>query len=149
MKKGTSISIEILTEELILDITRIMKKNYSETKHFDIPLDIDWDFYLSLRKAFKAFIMRNMDDTIVGILFFITANYPHIKTLTMAQQVTFYVEPKYRRYSLEMISCSESYFTQVGINLIIQSARYKTGFCKVLEEKGYEPSDIAFIKRIR
>lgn len=141
------ITLEKLDVPLIIEIENIINDNYAETAHFDIPLDIDWNTYLSIEDSFKAFVMRD-DGAIVGILFFVVAKYPHIRSLTMAQQVTFYVKPEYRKHSLKMIKESEVYFTDYGINLIIQSARYDSGFCKVLEAKNYEQSDVQYTKRI-
>lgn len=141
------ITLEKLDVPLIIEIENIINDNYAETAHFDIPLDIDWNTYLSIDNSFKAFVMRD-DGAIVGILFFVVAKYPHIRSLTMAQQVTFYVKPEYRKHSLKMIKESEVYFTDYGINLIIQSARYDSGFCKVLEAKNYEQSDVQYTKRI-
>ena len=142
------INLEGLTDNLINEVKTIIDENYAETAQFDIPLDIDWDTYKSIDNAFKAFIMRD-GNKIVGILFFVTCSYPHIKTMFMAQQVTFYVKPDYRKYSLKMIKDSEIYFESIGIDLIIQSARYGSDFCKVLDAKEYEPTDITYVKRIK
>lgn len=142
------ISIEPLSIKLISEVEQIIDDNYAETAHFDIPLDIDWDSYLSFEDAFVAFVLRDKGE-VVGILFFIVAHYPHIKELLMMQQVTFYVKPDYRKHSLKMIKVSETYAEQNGIDLIIQSARFDSSFCKVLEKKDYEPADVTYVKRIK
>jgi hypothetical protein len=141
------IGYEPLTINLIMDTEDIIAANYEETSQFHHPMDIDWDMYKRLEDKFLAFTMRD-DGFIVGILFFAVDSYPHIKSWKMAQQLTFYVSPAYRRYSLQMIKLSENYCKANGIDIIIQSARYGTGFCNVLDKKGYERADITYTKRL-
>lgn len=141
------VGLETLSHDLIMETEDIIAENYAETSHFHEPLDINWEMYMSLGVNFKAFTMR-ADGRIVGILFFVTDRYPHIKTLMMAQQLTFYVIPEYRKHSLDMVKLSEDYFKAHGIDIIIQNARYDTGFCNVLDAKGYTRADITYTKRI-
>lgn len=143
-----NVFLENLDTDLIKEIEDIIDANYAETAHFDIPLDIDWTMYLGCGEAFKAFVMRDKNFAIAGVLFFLVSTYPHIKTLNMAQQITFYVIPEFRRYSLLMIKASEIHFKKIGVDLIVQSARHDTGFCSVLEAKGYERTDVTFVKRV-
>lgn len=143
-----TIRMERLTHFLIDEVQMILDDNYAETSQFHEPMDIDWSMYMAIEGMFKAFVMRNMNDRVVGILFFMVAPYPHIKTWLMAQQVTFYVEPEYRRHSLKMINFSEQYLSEIGVDIIVQSARYDTGFCKVLDSRGYERADITYTKRL-
>ena len=142
------IKLERLDFHLIDEIQMILDDNYEETSQFHQPLDIDWGMYMAIEGMFKAFVMRNMNRRVVGVLFFMVAPYPHIKTWIMAQQVTFYVEPDYRRHSLKMLNYSEKYLTEIGVDIIVQAARYNTGFCKVLDSKGYERADITYTKRL-
>ncbi len=142
------INLEQLNWNLINEVEHIIDDNYAETSHFHEPLDIDWNMYMMLDDVFKAFVMRNDNYRVVGILFFMVHAYPHIKSLLMAQQVTFYVEPKYRRHSLSIMKISEDYFKQLGVSIIVQSARYDTEFCNVLDAKGYQRADITYTKRI-
>ncbi len=141
------ISIEKLCPELIDEAKVIIDSNYYETSHFDIPLNIDWNTYLSIGNMLVPFILR-ADDSIVGILFFVISDYPHSKDYVSAQQVTFYIKREYRMYSKDMIMASEQHFTKMGIDIIIQSSRYNTGFSNTLDKNGYERSDIMHIKRL-
>lgn len=143
-----NVFLEELDHNLIAEVDDIIQANYKETAHFDEALDIDWDMYLRCGDSFKAFTMRDNNFKVTGILFFLCYMYPHIKTMSMAQQVTFYVLPEYRRHSLTMIKYSEEYFRTTGVELILQSARHDTGFCSVLEAKGYKRTDVTFAKRI-
>ena len=142
------ISIEKLTEELIEECTPIIDRNYKETGHFIEDLDISWDHFLMLGDSFVCIIMRNDENKIVGILFFIISLYSHISYLLMAQQITFYVDKKYRFSSMRMLDFSEEFCKNNRVDFILQSARYGTKFCDTLKHKGYEPSDITFIKRM-
>ena len=141
------IKLEKLDRNLIEETEAIIDENYAETSQFHQPLDINWNMYMMIDDAFKAFVMRD-DDRIVGILFFAVDQYPHIQTWLMAQQLTFYVTPNYRRYSLQMIKLSEDYFRDLGVDVVIQSARYDSSFCTVLDKKGYEKQDITYTKRL-
>lgn len=141
------IKLEKLDRNLIDETEAIIAENYAETSQFHQPLDINWNMYMVLDTAFKAFVMRD-EDRIVGILFFALDQYPHIQTWLMAQQLTFYVTPDYRRFSLQMIKLSEDYFRDLGVDIVIQSARYDTPFCSVLDAKGYQRTDITYTKRL-
>jgi hypothetical protein len=141
------VTLDRLSHDLIMETEDIIAENYAETSHFHEPLDINWDMYMALGVNFKAFTMR-ADGRMVGVLFFAIDRYPHVKTLMMAQQLTFYVTPQYRKHSLEMIRLSEDYFKDHDIDIIIQNARYDTGFCNVLDAKGYTRADITYTKRI-
>lgn len=144
---NVTLKIEKLTKDLILEVEQILADNYEETKHFDEPLDIDWNMYL-LIPTFTCFILRNTDNRIVGILFFVVTSYPHLKELLMAQQVTFYIEPEYRMNAFKMLQISEQHMSDNNVNIIVQSARFDSRFGKLLEHKGYEPQDITFTKRL-
>ena len=143
-----NIKVESLNNQLIADIEEIIESNYLETSQFDEAMDLDWEMYLRCGEDFIAIIMRDGDGNVVGILCFLAAPYPHIKTIPMAQQVTFYVVPSYRGLSLDMVKFSEVYLKGVGIELIIQFARYGSGFCKVLDAKGYTKMDVTYTKRL-
>ncbi len=142
------IRCEDLTESLIKECTPILNQNHSETGQFEI-LDIDWDYYISLGERFIAFVLRD-DKTkeIKGVLFFLIGTYPHDKSLVMAQQVTFYVDKKYRTQSLKMIRFSEVYFLG-WVDLILQSARVDSDFCKILGRIGYNKEDLTFSRRLQ
>ncbi len=142
------ISVETLDFDLISDCTDIIDRNYLESGHQDDELDIDWDMYLSCGSNFLAIILREEDDNIVGVLFFILTTYPHIKTLNMAQQITYYIDPKFRNNSNAMIDFSEKFLEEIGVNYITQSARYDSNFCKTLIKKNYEKQDVTFTKRL-
>ena len=141
------VSLEPLTHELIMETEDIIAANYGETAQFHQPMDIDWEMYMLLEEKFLAFTMRD-EGFVVGILFFAVDRYPHIKSWVMAQQLTFYVSPEYRRFSLQMVKLSEDYCKANDIDIIIQSARYDTGFCDVLDAKGYQRADITYTKRL-
>ena len=145
---NVNIKVERLDNLLIAEIQEILKNNYAETAHFNIDLDINWDTYLLIGEAFYPIVMRNETNRIVGILFFLIDRYPHIQSLMMAQQITFFVEKEYRRYSLRLLKESENLLREIGIDLIIQSARYDSPLCKILEQKEYEKADLQFVKRI-
>ena len=141
------IRLEKLDRDLIDETEAIISENYMETSQFHEPLDINWNMYMMLDDAFKAFVMR-YNERIVGILFFALDNYPHIQSWLMAQQLTFYVTPEFRRHSLQMIKLSEEYFRDLGVDIVIQSARYDSPFCMVLDKKGYQRQDITYSKRL-
>lgn len=142
------INREQLNKFLIEELTDITNKNYIESGHFEEPLDIDWDMYLSIGDVFNSIILRDNELVIRGILFFFVGVHPHIKTKLVAQQITFFIEKGYRQNSGLMIQYSENYFSERGVNFIRQSARYNSHFCKYLSQKGYTKEDITFLKRI-
>ena len=139
------VNLETLTDSLIDECRDIVYANHKESGQFD-KLKIDWNMYLQT-PGFVAIVMRDVD-TIVGILFFITGPFPHNTDWIAAQQVTYYILPKYRKHSKEMMSYSENLFRIHNVDLIIQSARIGTGFCKTLEHEGYEAQDITYTKRL-
>ena len=47
------INREQLNKFLIEELTDITNKNYIESGHFEEPLDIDWDMYLSIGDVFE------------------------------------------------------------------------------------------------
>lgn len=144
-----NIKVEKLTVNLIKECEPILARNYKESGQFIEDLDINWNAYLLLDDLFVAIIMRNKENEICGILFFIVSSYSHISYLIVAQQVTFYIDKKFRSRSIKMINFSENLFDDMNIDFIIQSARYHTNFCKTLGKLKYEPSDLTFIKRIK
>ncbi len=139
---------EQLSKFLIEELYDITNNNYEESGHFEEPLDIDWNMYLSVGDMFTSIILRDEELVIKGILFFFVNTHPHIKTKLVAQQITFFIEKGYRRNSSLMIQYSENYFSERGVNFIRQSARYDSHFCKYLSQKGYTKEDITFLKRI-
>ena len=141
------IKLEKLDRYLIDETEEIIDENYAETSQFHHPMDINWNMYMMLGDSFKAFVMRD-GKKIVGVLFFAVDQYPHSQTWLMAQQLTFYVTPNYRKHSLQMIKLSEDYFRDLGVDIVIQSARYDTPFCNVLDKKGYQRADITYTKRL-
>lgn len=144
-----NIKVEKLTIDLIKECEPIIARNYKETGQFIEDLDINWNLYLSLDDLFIAIIMRNNENKIRGILFFIVSPYSHISYMIAAQQVTFYIDKHHRSNSVKMIAFSEKLFEDMNVDFIIQSARYNTNFCKTLGKLKYEPSDLTFIKRIK
>lgn len=143
-----NIKVERLTSELINECEPIVNRNHKETGQFIEDLNINWDAYLLMKDHFLAIIMRNEENKICGILFFIVSSYSHISNLIVAQQVTFFIDKQYRLYSIKMLKFSENLFENSHVDFILQSARYHTSFCSVLSKLGYEPSDLTFIKRI-
>lgn len=143
-----NINTEKLTKDLISEMSPILIRNYKESGHMIEDLDICWDSYLSVSSCFTCIIMRDDDAIISGILLFLISPYSHVKSLICAQQVTFFIDKLYRGSSRDMISFSEELFKSLGVDFIIQSARYNTHFCGTLGKLGYEPTDLAFMKRI-
>ena len=145
---NAEIFVEKFNRIFVQEIHLILEQNYKETAQFDEPLDIDWEAYLSAGDNMVAFVMRNEGSEIVGLLIFHLGWYPHIKTLIVAQQVTFYVMPEYRRHSLKLLKFSENYLKEHDIDIIVQSARCDSEFCNVLDAKGYARTDVTFTKRL-
>ncbi len=141
------IMVEELTYKLIDEVMPIIQDNHDISGHFS-ELNIDWNSYLSIGDAFSAFVMRNECDEIVGILFFAIGAYPHNYEWMMAQQITFYVQPEYRKWSMKFMQYSEDFLKKAGVDIIIQAARVGTIFCKTLEQKGYSPADVTYTKRL-
>ena len=139
------IGIEKLTGDLISECMPLIEMNHEESGQFE-ELNIDWPMYLSCEENFRAFTLRDKGN-VVGILFFLTCKYPHNINWVMAQQITFYVTPEYRPYSINLMKYAERHFTG-WVDLIIQSARVGSDFCKVLERKGYVATDITYTKRL-
>lgn len=142
------IEVEKLTDKLIKECDSILDENYRETGHFIEDLDVHWKSYLMLGDSFLPIVMRDKEDIIRGVLFFLVSPYSHITSLIVAQQITFFVNKRYRFYSIKMITFSEKLFESMNVDFIIQSARYHTKFCDILGRLGYAPSDLTFIKRI-
>lgn len=142
------ISIEKLDIALIEECEVILAANQKESGHFIEDLDIYWTGYLALGDCFVSITLRDKDDNLHGILFFLVSLYSNISYLLMAQQVTFYIKKNYRFYAYKMIKFSEQVLEDKHVDFIIQSSRYDSKFCNVLDKMGYDRSDIQFIKRL-
>lgn len=143
-----NITIEKLTFALIEECEPLLSDNYKETGHLTESLDINWNAYLALGDAFVAFALRDSNNKLEGVLFFLVSPYSHIQSLIIAQQITFFINLKHRFFANHMLNLSEEHFADRGVDLIIQSARYGSKFEHLLTKKGYVATDVQFIKRL-
>lgn len=139
-------SMDPLNEEIVADIQPLLDENHAVSGQFE-TLDIYWDLYLAMAAQIIVFRMKEEELT-VGVLIFFVGTYPHNKNETYAEQLTFYVQPEYRKDSLKLLNLSEKILPAHGCDFVVQSARVDTPFCKTLERSGYEPLDMKYAKRL-
>ncbi len=140
---------EKLTRDLILEMNPLLDSNYKETGHLYEKLDINWDAYMSVGDAFVAIILRDGSGKIKGLMLLLVSPYSYISSLIVGQQLTFYIEKDRRFFANHMLNYSEELMDKMGVDFIIQSSKYESKFSDMLIKKGYQPSDLQFIKRLR
>lgn len=142
-----NVTRERLTLDLISELEMLLDDNHGETGHLP-NLNINWDWYLALQDSLNIFTLRDDENQIVGVMAVYVGPYPHDVETLYAEQITYYIVPRYRRWSIKMMVYSETYCRELGCEIFIQSARIDTPFCKTLKRRKYEPVDVRFMKRL-
>ena len=120
-------------------------------EHRELPLDPDIETYVALEVAgsLAIYTARNNEGRLVGYTFWILTNSTHRRTVMVAQQDLFYVDPAHRGYwVVGFVKWMDNALRDTGIRLAIHTVTLTRDFGRVLERAGYVHSDKLYTKRL-
>jgi len=108
---------------LLEEVWPLLELHEKELNIFGRELDPDPMLYLKAGNtgAFKAYVMRDEDNTIVGYAAYWISRHPHYEIKTATQDVLF-LEKKYRkgRNGIKLIRESEKLLKEFGVEIVTQ-----------------------------
>ena len=147
-----SIKVEILTDELILELTPILEIHRAELQSFpDMKLNPSWDIYKILEERGKLkYIIAREDNIIVGYSLYIIDYNMHYKDFVFATEDVFYVinDKRGSRIGIKLVKYSEKLLKEMGVDVITHHAKFTNRFGQFLEKLGYKKTETMLAKRI-
>lgn len=135
--------------EVLDEIKPLLEMHWHEIAHYqDIPLDPDYDFYLT-SPIVRVFTARD-EGTLVGYgVFFVGAN-KHYRSCKQAVQDILSVHPAYRGTTtgFRLIRYCDTQLKAEGCQVVYQHMKKAHQFGPLLERQGYELVDLIYGKRL-
>lgn len=117
----------------------------------DIPLDFDWDLYISLQALGKIMFTTVRDNgQLVGYHCALVSNHMHYKS-TLHGIVDFvWIHPSFRRgfIGINLLKFVEKELRARGVKKVIMSSKNRLDTGALLERLGYQYSERVFTKVI-
>lgn len=114
-----------------------------------VPLDPDYDRYLSLEEAnaFKVFTVRD-DGKLVGYFAVFVFPHMHYKTTVFAQNDVIYIDPSYRQgfRAIRLIKFAEECLIEDGVDVLQINTKVSKDFGPLLERLGFNLTDKVYGK---
>ena len=143
------IEATIMTPPLAVMCEEILEMNYAESGQFpEEDFSPAMQDFIDAKDEFVAFLLWSDDAELVGVSFFYLSQHTQIDYMSVADQITFYIIPKYRKYTINFLRFTEEWFMNRHIDIIQQGAIAGSRFQRLLELKGYTPSDVSMVKRL-
>ena len=145
-------NLELITDELINEVTPILEKHRVELQSYDdMVLNVYWDRYRALEAQDKLVNLIARDEgEIVGYAVFFLHENPHYMDFMYAMQDVFYVTQDRRgsRVAINLVKKSEKILKAKGVSIITHHAKKKNKFAPFLERLGYSNTELLMAKRI-
>ena len=138
-----------MTPPLAVMCEKILIRNFAESGQFpNEDFNPSMQEFIDAGKDFVAFLLWSDDGELVGVSFFFISLHTQISHMSVADQITFYIDPEYRSYANSFLGYTEQWFEDQRIDIIQQGAIIGSRFQRLLEIKGYTPSDVSMVKRL-
>lgn len=143
--------VEILTDELVEEITPLLELHRVELQSHEMRLNPDWDVYKLMQEIGKLMWLIARDDgVIVGYSLFVISNNLHYKDYLYAIEDVFYVvgDRRGRTIGVGLVKKSEELLKARGVDVITHHAKFTNEFAPFLERLGYEKVETMLAKRL-
>lgn len=140
--------LEHVTYELRNECFPLVKMNDKETGFLPREARPTWDAFIN-SDQFMAMTLRTDENKLVGCMMLSIGPWTHYEDLLIAQQLTMYIIPEYRRHTIKFLTESEKRLKSLGVKYILQSAPLGSRFGELLSHRDYIPNNIDYIKEIR
>lgn len=121
--------------------------HYEEVGHWDLPVDVDWDFYRN-SPAVRTFTVREQGK-LVGYAVFLVAPDKHLGNRPMAIADAVYVDPQWRGRTTAyrfVRWCEEQLKPEVFA--VYHGTKMAAQWSNLLEAQGYSIVDCVYGKRM-
>lgn len=135
--------------DVIEDIQPLLIAHWREIAHYpDIPLDPDYDFYLS-HPGVRVYTARK-EGIIVGYGIFIVARNKHYKGSLQAVQDILYVDSVRRGSTVgyRLLKFIHDQLKTEGVDVVYQHVKQAHNFGPLLIHMGYEPIETIYGRRL-
>mgnify|MGYP001555473404 FL=1 len=131
------------------EIQPLAEREWEESGHYDVPLDINWDAYFEYEEAGKLRLYTARDEgKLIGYIVVLL-----IEPLTTKSEVVGYFEAAFvdrpnrqSRLGLEIFRFAESCLKKEGVTRVIANSSAKNPIGKFLEKMGYKELDTKYDK---
>lgn len=140
---------EATVDETVAKAEKLFAQHWEEIANFkdDVPLKPDYDFYRSIEKAGKLFVLiAEENGEVVGYSVFVTVRHPHYQTLVFANNDILFVRKDKRNSSvgLRLIEASEKKAKEKGCNKITWHIKPNHDFSSIVKRRGYIHEDTIY-----
>lgn len=130
-----------------------LEHNEEMGDYVDIPLDIDYERYLSLGEAGKLLILTaRFNEELVGYIVYVITSSPQYKSSMHAYQDTLFVKKDKRKSLLGcgfiLLKHSEKILKEMGVQVVHQHVELKHDFSRFLEKLDYKHTGKMYQKRL-
>lgn len=129
-----------------------MRDHFKEI-HFlsDFEFNPDIQYYLALENSGSLkFFSVLVNGKLVGYSIYFIRSHPHCIDLSMAWQDAIYLEPSMRGngFGKELIETADSFFADIGCNVVFNFVSSRLDFGPMLKKVGYEIIDNMYARRL-
>ncbi len=143
---------EMLTDELIAELTPLLKAHASEICPYeDFEFNPDWATYRFFQDndKLKAFVARE-EGKLVGYLAYMVFHNMHFKDVQQAVQDVLYIDPDCRgkMLGIKLIKYADDVMRYNGVHITIQHVTNQNEFGPILERIGYHLEEKVYDRRL-
>lgn len=145
---------EQASQPLFDEISPLLQEHWQEIRHYpDIPLDPDWNAYLSMQAAgrLRVFTARvTATGELAGYAIYFVGPHPHYKSTVFAVQDILFVHPNFRHNATgaRLILWCDQQLKAEGVQVAVQHVKVAHDFSPMLERLGYETMDKILVRRL-
>jgi len=137
---------------IVEELKTIITQHRDEVSVFseNIILDPDWDFYRVMENKGQLFTYTARDDgRLVGYYIAFVSRHPHYNAIVSDTDI-FYLLPEYRGNltGYTLIKDAETELENLGVQIIILSAKMEKPLAKLAERLGHKPLDIKYFREV-
>lgn len=115
------------------------------------PLDMDWDFYISLeRKGLLLLFTVREKAELVGFAMYVMSPHPHHKGLisAMCDIIATRLGKRNKGIGTTLIEAAEAYFRQAEVDMVVHGFRTCYNVSPLFERLGYKMIEQQYMKRL-
>ena len=147
-----TIEEEYLTDELIAELTPLLKAHAKEICPYDdFEFNPDWATYRFFQDndKMKAFVARE-DGKVMGYLAYMLFHNLHFKDIQQAVQDVLYINPTHRgkMLGMKLIKYADGVMKFNGVHVVMQHVTKQNEFGPILERIGYHHEESVYDRRL-